>query len=322
MIPNLNGIKKRFFWAIVWTGGCLLSWEALAEGQFHGVSEKSLSESVRAAAAAYTPQEKVPLNTWEKEQGVQVEQWIIFATDAFGKKDEAGLVLLKTTSKKRTVVIAFLGTRSLAHALTDVRFIRTSAAPLGIKGLAHKGFFNRYLSLRGSLLSILKTHIVPLNCTSFQVTGHSMGGALATLAAYDIKQQMTAQLKKDVVVLLDTFCSPRVVDLAGAKAINAALGLHNIRRLWRSGDPVSAMPPGLGGRYYKHVGRPGGLKLRAPHFSSSGNDFKMFAGQIESFLNPTRPHTHTLTFQEHEDGRLFVTKKHQGVLGRWGLLKK
>lgn len=299
-----------------------MSWAALAEGQFHGIWEKRLGESIRAAAASYTPQEKVPLNTWEKEQEVQVDQWIIFATDAFGKKDEAGLVILKKTPRTQTVVIAFLGTRSLAHALTDVRFIRTSAAPLGIKGLAHKGFFNRYLSLRGSLLSILKTHIVPLKCTFFQVTGHSMGGALATLAAYDIKQQMTAQLKKDVVVLLDTFCSPRVVDLAGAEAINDFLGLPNIRRFWRSGDPVSAMPPGLGGRYYKHVGRQGGLKLRAPYFSSSRKAFMVFAGRIKLLLKPTRPHTHTLTFQEQEDGRLFVTKNHKGVLGRWGLLKK
>lgn len=50
----------------------------------------------------------------------------------------------------------------------------------------HKGFYTAYLSVRDTLLAILYSITNQFNKWSIIVTGHSLGGSLATLAAYDL----------------------------------------------------------------------------------------------------------------------------------------
>ncbi|WP_100550363.1 lipase family protein [Caedibacter taeniospiralis] len=98
------------------------------------------------------------------------------------------------------------------------------------------------------------------------VTGHSLGGALATLAAYDIQKNIspTATLK------LVTFNSPRVFNMAAAQEFETLLGKNSLR-LWRHYDPVSAVPMGRLG--YKHVGK--SLKLPYMSYFNPGENHKM-----------------------------------------------
>eukprot|EP00741_Cyanophora_paradoxa_P020089 tig00021234_g19390.t1 len=59
-------------------------------------------------------------------------------------------------------------------------------------GLVHKGFYDRYMSIRDDIIQTMANNEEtqcngrPMNVI---VTGHSLGGALATLAAYDIAKQ-------------------------------------------------------------------------------------------------------------------------------------
>ncbi|PSB24656.1 lipase family protein [Stenomitos frigidus] len=65
----------------------------------------------------------------------------------------------------------------------------------------HQGFVDAYFSVRDQIHTYLKSHSV----SSVTVTGHSLGGALATLCAVDVQYNFSP-----VDVELYTFGSPRV----------------------------------------------------------------------------------------------------------------
>jgi len=75
------------------------------------------------------------------------------------------------------------------------------------------------------LLSSLpsSSSLLELLCDAFACwlqTGHSLGGALATLAAYDIRKQLQASGKQDVEVTCYSFGAPRTGNHAFATDYN------------------------------------------------------------------------------------------------------
>ena len=82
------------------------------------------------------------------------------------------------------------------------------------------------------------------------VTGHSQGGALAALSAFDIARHLDLPEGR---VRLITFGAPRVVSAPLASQIEARLGSANIFRLTSDRDPVPYLPDGL---YFQHIGEP------------------------------------------------------------------
>ena len=79
------------------------------------------------------------------------------------------------------IIIAFRGTSSTTNWISDaiasqkLQYIKDSS-------LTHRGFTNIYASARGQVMSALNR--LPAHKTLF-ITGHSLGGALATLCAVD-----------------------------------------------------------------------------------------------------------------------------------------
>ncbi len=65
----------------------------------------------------------------------------------------------------------------------------------------------------------IKTDI-ELNLTACFVLGHSLGGALATLAAYDIKKQLQEAGRQSVEVVCYSFGAPRTGNHAFARDYN------------------------------------------------------------------------------------------------------
>ena len=55
------------------------------------------------------------------------------------------------------------------------------------------------------------------------VTGHSLGGALATLAAFDIRKQLLDNRQSNTHVVCYTFAAPRTGNHAFARDYNAAV---------------------------------------------------------------------------------------------------
>ncbi|KAA6428561.1 MAG: hypothetical protein FRX49_01437 [Trebouxia sp. A1-2] len=101
-----------------------------------------------------------------------------------------------------TVVLAFRGTASMTNALSDLQAWRVAHPP--VRG--HNWLFSRPLVHLGFLRSWL--------------AGHSLGGALATLAAYDICKQLQGSSQQDVEVRCYIFGAPRTGNHAFAADYN------------------------------------------------------------------------------------------------------
>lgn len=77
----------------------------------------------------------------------------------------------------------------------------------------HRGFAEAYEEIRPDLLDALTS----LHCESIALTGHSLGGALSTLAALEIRAHLNLPVNPVV-----TFGSPRIGNVAFAAAFVAA----------------------------------------------------------------------------------------------------
>ncbi|OQR86269.1 lipase class 3 [Achlya hypogyna] len=117
------------------------------------------------------------------------------------------------TDAKRAFV-AFRGTFSRQNAVTDLdyNFCKPELFVDRFPDLRlHTGFYRAYMSVRAQLLAVVAAH----DQLQWFVTGHSLGGALGTIAAFDL---MSSYALADVTVY--TYGSPRVGNHAFAHAYN------------------------------------------------------------------------------------------------------
>ena len=125
------------------------------------------------------------------------------------------------------LVIAFRGTAGIADTLTDLH-CGVTVGP-NYKAV-HAGFNRTFESIKPQLAAILsKVGNRPVHCV-----GHSLGGALANLAANWIKSQYKVPVK------LYTFGSPRVG--CNPFAMQTETNLNGIYRAVHRSDPVPMVP--------------------------------------------------------------------------------
>lgn len=146
-------------------------------------------------------------------------------------------------------VVTFRGTQpsSLVDWLTDSRVVRRGwRSPSGITvlpGSVHSGFADAYESVESTLLAWL-TMDRPIF-----ITGHSLGGALATICA----ARIGVASPRMPMLALYTYGSPRVLDWLAATWLNGCLP----GRSWRvvnNNDVVTRLPLSRPGNGYYHVG--------------------------------------------------------------------
>jgi hypothetical protein len=133
--------------------------------------------------------------------------------------------------------VTFPGTASLTDWRTDAKVRRAEWA---CGGLVHRGFAGAFWSVKTEIFRALQ------DARRVIVTGHSLGGALATLCA----DAMISQGWGDKIRNVITFGSPRVGNGKFAQLYNVTLGART-RRVVNAGDPVPHVP-WLFGRY-RHV---------------------------------------------------------------------
>ncbi|PIA30913.1 hypothetical protein AQUCO_05300028v1 [Aquilegia coerulea] len=121
---------------------------------------------------------------------------------------------------RRDVVIAFRGTATCLEWLENLRatlthFPPNATCPNDCEPMVEKGFFSLYTSCTSKLCSLqdqVKEEIIKIlqsyghEPISLTITGHSLGAALATLAAYDI----TTSFDHSPSVTVISFGGPRV----------------------------------------------------------------------------------------------------------------
>ncbi|KAL0050321.1 hypothetical protein WJX82_008957 [Trebouxia sp. C0006] len=126
-------------------------------------------------------------------------------------------------------------TASMKNALADLQAWRIAHPPmrgtnwLGTRPLVHVGFLKSWLA--GGLKHKVVSHILEAvrQCkqesgsdqpVKIFVTGHSLGGALATLAAFDIRRHLMDNMQSNAEVVCYTFAAPRTGNHAFAREYN------------------------------------------------------------------------------------------------------
>ncbi|WP_018754504.1 lipase family protein [Paenibacillus terrigena] len=200
-----------------------------------------------------------------------------------GEWERFGFVL----ESESDLIIAFRGTVSTSDWISDAIAVQTPFKFVNNAGLTHKGFTDIYTSARTQILELLGK--LPAGKTVY-ITGHSLGGALATFCAIDV-----ASNTPFTTPWVYTFGSPRVGDPAFSKAfIRLVKGSYRVNNLV---DAVTHIPPfiyKLPKRkktiFYTHVrhsvsmlfqnGSPGNNHIIGSYFEALTKEDPLYARQL------------------------------------------
>ncbi|MEW5852872.1 MAG: hypothetical protein AB2A00_29075 [Myxococcota bacterium] len=160
-----------------------------------------------------------------------------------------------TAVRPDVALISFTGTADLVDFVKDARACLRSRPEYATQGKVHDGFTAQLDSLWPSMrLQIIAARQADPN-RPVLFCGHSLGGALAVLAAARAKKEGLLDhppaAPGSTPALLHTFGQPKVGDEAAAASLSRQLaGIPYVREVFR-GDPVTQVPPG--GMGYAHA---------------------------------------------------------------------
>jgi hypothetical protein len=156
---------------------------------------------------------------------------------------EAGDTQCFIASTATHALIAFRGTESVGDWLADLD-ARSLMRPYGA---VHRGFYHAFRDIEPALSSALAS----LSARRLLLTGHSLGGALATICAAEW------QATRDIAAVY-TYGQPRCGNQRFREFLNARFG-DAFSRFVNDDDIVPRVPPG-----FRHVGH-------LFHFDATGN---------------------------------------------------
>eukprot|EP01029_Cantina_marsupialis_P025924 TRINITY_DN68847_c0_g1_i2.p1 TRINITY_DN68847_c0_g1~~TRINITY_DN68847_c0_g1_i2.p1 ORF type:complete len:309 (+),score=81.11 TRINITY_DN68847_c0_g1_i2:109-1035(+) len=151
---------------------------------------------------------------------------------------------VSVNTERQTVTLTIRGTWNKYNWLAlNLDFLKTKGFAGCKKCSVHKGFLKAWNSLRDEAIFNIKDLMHKYGLKQLDITGHSLGAAVATLAALDLDQYYDIRN-------VYTFGQPRVGDEITAELIEKRLG----DRYWRVthyGDPVPHAAPHFDG--YRHA---------------------------------------------------------------------
>ncbi len=149
--------------------------------------------------------------------------------------------------QEKILAITFRGTLSLADWLHDFDWLPAHYQPVANYGTVHKGFQAVYQVVRDSVLQQVRA--ADQQFTRLIVTGHSLGAALAILAAPDLLHNRSSGGMR-VTPEVHNFAGPRAGHGDFAKSFNREIAIcFRVVNAW---DIVPHLPPPLA--LYEHVG--------------------------------------------------------------------
>ncbi|USP81896.1 uncharacterized protein yc1106_09170 [Curvularia clavata] len=180
--------------------------------------------------------------------------------------DVTGFVATDTTNK--LIVISFRGSRSVRNWLTNVQF---PVIPTTICNncSASTGFWNSWLEAQSNVIAAVTKGKQQFPDFKVVATGHSLGGALAGLAAGVLRSQ-------GMTVDLYTYGAPKI----GLDNISNYLTQTNrgaTYRVTHKNDPVPKLPPALLG--YRHYS-PEYYVLSANNVQPTTADINVLTGTL------------------------------------------
>ncbi|MGB6208629.1 lipase family protein [Mycobacterium sp.] len=158
-------------------------------------------------------------------------------------KDTNIFGLMGRNPATRSAFVSFRGTADVEDWLADLDAVPGDYRPVSGFGQVHTGFQDAYQLVRNSVATNLAG--ATAGCDEILITGHSLGAALAVLAAPDIFRSMPPN---KIEPRLITFAGPRVGLPDFVTAFNAAI--ESCFRVVNFLDIVPYVPPPP----YVHVG--------------------------------------------------------------------
>lgn len=154
----------------------------------------------------------------------------------------------KTPNRKDKIVLVYSGSNSLRDWVADCipghKEFEDLSVHEGIGNTFNNSVPNDQNLLIDRLKNYYKYHRKPKKLKII-TTGHSLGGALASLAAYYYKSNQVGLLEKitglnkdRISVISFVFGSPAIVDKASKEIMEKELGKKNIFRIWTFDDAV------------------------------------------------------------------------------------
>ncbi|MCC3375470.1 lipase family protein [Cohnella sp. REN36] len=163
-------------------------------------------------------------------------------------------------------IVAFRGTSSTSDWVSDAMATQARFKCVRDGGLVHFGFNGIYESMRDEVLAAVRKISASKR---LYITGHSLGGALATLCALDVSANTRFRAPN-----VYTFGSPRVGDASFAGSYGARIGAGY--RINNPYDAVTHIPPFVfklpkqqETYYYTHTRRSVSLPFQRGSFSAN-----------------------------------------------------
>eukprot|EP00172_Hildenbrandia_rubra_P002990 Plantae.Rhodophyta-Hildenbrandia_rubra.ctg43130.p1 GENE.Plantae.Rhodophyta-Hildenbrandia_rubra.ctg43130~~Plantae.Rhodophyta-Hildenbrandia_rubra.ctg43130.p1 ORF type:complete len:378 (-),score=50.20 Plantae.Rhodophyta-Hildenbrandia_rubra.ctg43130:415-1548(-) len=243
-----------------------------------------------------------------KAEKFQVKQNVFkFSIDHYVKDEDTDTHVLIVSGEDR-IVVAFKGTTSVKNLKTDLRmFYRHASSILPTQSVneledpegeetsgggrklensilrdrawkhakIHKGFATAYAAVAPRIVSILQMMQAGKRRPIF-LTGHSLGGALATICSFDLL--LRNDISRDEV-FVSTFGAPRVGNKNFMELYDKQIPLH-----WRIvvGPDVIAKLPKVG---YSHVGKKVLITSDGDLFIDPNSlELNMWSGEVASFI--------------------------------------
>jgi len=168
---------------------------------------------------------------WCNQTVVPVQKVAVIDSLGFNAQGWIGLY-------KGKIVIAFRGTQSssLTNWYENMKFAQTQLWDNDTEILVHRGFLQTYKSLREGLLAQLPQFRAYCSSCSLLITGHSLGGAMATLASVDLQKNFP----EFGIPELYTYGCPRVGNAKFAQLVASMTTSHF--RVVYSRDVVPRIP--------------------------------------------------------------------------------
>jgi hypothetical protein len=115
-------------------------------------------------------------------------------------------------SRDNMIVASFRGSTTLINWINNINFLKSNYKGLSSEIQVHTGFYESYLSIANKVVEKVGALAKAHPTASILFTGHSLGAALATFAAMDVKERLALHNS----MKLYTFGSPRTGNQAWA----------------------------------------------------------------------------------------------------------
>ncbi|KIM69610.1 hypothetical protein SCLCIDRAFT_102679 [Scleroderma citrinum Foug A] len=152
--------------------------------------------------------------------------------------------------KRNEFVVSFRGTKETSTILIDASVVLTPLRGVGLptrtsqesaaQPRVHAGFLLAYESIARTLLDILDKQIESHPTYSVIATGHSLGGAIASIASIAIRNLYP---RTNISLYTTGKCQPRTGNPAYAALVESMIGVDNIYRGVHLIDGVPTMIP-------------------------------------------------------------------------------